>query len=242
MKCNRKFTLIELLVVIAIIAILASILVPALSRARYKAKLVLCTNNQKQLAEIVYMYADDFDGQLIPYKVNGDYNMAEPNWSRTFWEGATDSTRVNLGIPYKLGYFGAAESLCFCPVQTHPGWSYDTYAPFPTAGTPTGTTWSPRIRAGYNYNPWRSDPSSTAPRYTRMARLDGESILTVDLLSQIISYPTAAPHRRLPSITYSRGDGSVVTNRNRETYLLAIMMDDNRTRFYTLLKSLTSTE
>jgi prepilin-type N-terminal cleavage/methylation domain-containing protein/prepilin-type processing-associated H-X9-DG protein len=60
-KAHQRFTLIELLVVIAIIAILASLLLPALSRARAQSRQIVCLNNVKQLVTASQMYTDDND-------------------------------------------------------------------------------------------------------------------------------------------------------------------------------------
>ena len=80
MENHRKlhsFTLIELLVVIAIIAILAAILMPALSQARERAKSSQCANNLKQCGLAISQYMDDHKSMIILSPVAGNSNLSD---------------------------------------------------------------------------------------------------------------------------------------------------------------------
>lgn len=81
-RCSKQFTLIELLVVIAIIAILASMLLPALQNARNTAKMAQCTSNCKQFSQANHLYASSFNGFVTPICVESSFVNV---WQAELW-------------------------------------------------------------------------------------------------------------------------------------------------------------
>ena len=105
---GKTFTLIELLVVIAIIAILASLLLPALQQARDRAEQAQCISNLKQLGLGVQMYANDNHEQLIAAYLNGNYGGWDPPNEEDLWD-----TRL-------LKYVGNNRGVYYCPANDDP--------------------------------------------------------------------------------------------------------------------------
>ena len=127
---KRNFTLIELLVVIAIIAILASMLLPALNQARERARSTSCTGNLKQIMTGFQFYADDYDGIVMRYsKAAGNKSWSEFIIGRTGGNAYLPDTRQN--------------KLLVCPSSLSAGkdyFLYQTYGAFDNRYNGSDTT------------------------------------------------------------------------------------------------------
>jgi prepilin-type N-terminal cleavage/methylation domain-containing protein len=205
-KPRHAFTLIELLVVIAIIAILAAMLLPALSNAKEKASRTNCVSNLKQNGVGWAMYSSDF-GDLMPCHwpgVTDSQSLANPWRTYEAYRVLPGTGTIDTGNgapsgepsgPWNLGLLFASKAVpnpqvFYCPSGKKIGetWTYAYYSTsFPWPSTPVGKG-DDKVRTGYNYFPQSTTLESIGnghlgPKVAKkMANLDQTKSIMVDLV------------------------------------------------------------
>ena len=200
---RRAFTLIELLVVIAIIAILAASLLPALSRAKEKAKGVNCLSNARQLNVGVMLYVDE-NGETFPPSADYSIPTAQPEriWTAKVVPYVKDThvfscpSVTDRGFPADWnergrGSIGYTTATAYDPTSTEgfPTWTRLSMMEKPVitplfADTPNGPT-ADKYR-GFTFDPFNGQTNTLDPRF-------GTPLISErDLVKELSSLPPAA--------------------------------------------------
>ncbi len=121
---GRSFTLVEMLTVMGIVAILMSLLLPALGRARQKASQIQCLSNLRQLATAMTLYADSWRGRLPPY-VTAARPEEHPGLNWAGWSFPYHNNPRLLVCSAGVGKIPAATPQGFRDYDASYGWNYD---------------------------------------------------------------------------------------------------------------------
>ena len=166
MRKNKAFTLVELLVVIGIIALLISILLPALSSARRNANTVKCLSNLRQIGTAMQMYAGDFKGAIPVVRQDyPDYDVNPTASTRYYWwdmitpylarlnKSTVDQTNQELAEARQSVIWGCTEWEARADVTLsngfYPGYAMNLNPYF----SPTATTFNSTL-AACRWNPY----------------------------------------------------------------------------------------
>ncbi len=210
---ENNFTLIELLIVIAIITILVAMLLPALNKAREKAKQAICRSNLKQDGLALFSYANDYNSYL---PVTTDSACSQLDFVNALPENSSNAAVVGPG-EVLWQYLGKNGRPLFCP--SNPSRGYDIYKSYfnyagHIRGAGTDTLWTGYAYCGRNQDPHLKKADGTLyPFLPYIRKQTSADVLMADFTRSFVANANAADAKYLVSGEYwDFANNSHITN------------------------------